>query len=66
MKKLPKTLWAVRENEGTDSEIYLAYEDIDQIEDGAVVGEYTLTTVNKKRVSHQLDMQTKKKRCAVR
>ena len=62
MKKLPKTLWVVRENEGTDDEFISAYENIDQIYDGSVVGEYTLTTLNKKRVLHQLDTQTKKKR----
>ena len=63
MKKLPKTLWVVRENagKGTD-EFYSAYENIDYIDDGSVVGEYTLTTLNKKRVLHQLDEHTKKKR----
>ena len=61
MKKLPKTLWAIRENEGTENEFIAAFEDIDQIDDGSVVGEYTLTTINKKRVLHQLDAQTKKK-----
>ena len=61
MKKLPKTLWVVRENEGTENEFISAGECIDDMDHGAVVGEYTLTGLNKKRVIHQLDAQKKKK-----
>ena len=61
MKKLPKTLWAIRVNEGTPNEFISAGESIDEMDHGAVVGEYTLTSLNKKSVLHQLDAQTKKK-----
>ena len=55
MKNLPKTVWIVRENEGTDDEFMVPYNDIESIDDGSVVGEYTLTTLNIKRSVHSLD-----------
>lgn len=60
MKNLPKTLWVVRENTGKD-EYLIATEYISEIDDGAIVGEYTLTSLNTKRVTHELDTNTKKK-----
>lgn len=59
MKKLPKTVWIVRVDD-RGGEFFRAAEDIDSFDDGEVVGEYTLTSLNKKRVLHQLDQQTNK------
>ena len=61
MKKLPKTLWAVRLHEGSLNEFISVDHNHDSIEDGEIVGEYTLTTTYKKRVLHRLDAQMKKK-----
>ena len=61
MKKLPKTLWAVRMNSGTPDEFISVDYNADSIEDGDIVGEYTLKATYKKRVLHRLDAKMKKK-----
>ena len=61
MKKLPKTLWAICLFEGTRNEYISVGDSQDIVEDGTIVGEYTLKATYKKRVLHQLDAQMKKK-----
>ena len=40
---------------GTENEFLMAATDLDSFEDGGIVGEYKQTTLNRKRVIHQLD-----------
>ena len=61
MKKLPKTLWAVRLHQDSPSEFISVDQNTSLIEDGEIVGEYTLKATYKKRVLHQLDAQMEEK-----
>lgn len=60
MKKLPKTVFVEIVCPGTKDEYLVADTRIDGFSEGALVGEYTLTTKSRKRVVHQLEVIKKR------
>lgn len=55
MKELPETIFVEIACPGTLGEYLIADTSIDGFNEGALIGEYTLTTINHKRVIPQLD-----------
>lgn len=61
MAKLPKTIFVSMVNDGHDNEYLEASTEITRFDDGTVVGEYRLVSLNTKRITHELDQKKARK-----
>lgn len=55
MKKMPKTLFVMRNNEGTDDEYLSAETEIGEFGDDGVVAIYQLKEVKKRRTEYHVE-----------